>query len=147
MSPEASKRRQTVPSIEAFGADVRFHHVGAVVPRIEDQGLGLAPVEDPIQRVRVAFIDLADTRFELVEPIGPDSPVRHSLEKGGKLLHVCFEVPALESALEAGARHGFRALGPAQPATAFGGRRIAWCYSATFGLVELLERSPEEPSR
>lgn len=132
--------RALEPSIEAFGPDARLHHVGAVVPSIADQGLDLEPIHDPLQRVRVAFVDLAGTTIELVEPASDDSPIRRSLEKGGKLLHLCFEVPELDAALGSAAVHGFRALGPAQPAVAFGGRRIAWCFSPVFGLVELLER-------
>lgn len=132
------------PTIEAFGAGARLHHVGVVVARIADHELGamVEAIHDPLQRVRVAFVSLAGTTIELVEPAADDSPVMSSLRKGSKLLHLCFEVPDLERALAESRDHGFHALGPPQPAVAFGGRRIAWCFSPVFGLVELLEAEP-----
>jgi methylmalonyl-CoA/ethylmalonyl-CoA epimerase len=117
-----------------------------VVQRIDDHDSALEVVFDPIQRVRVAFVDLAGTTIELIEPVGDDSPVRLSLEKGTKLVHLCFEVPGLEAALTAAAGHGFHVLGAPAPAVAFAGRRIAWCFSKTFGLVELLEATLLEAS-
>ena len=58
------------PSIDAFGSGARFHHVGVVISRIADHGLGatLVPIHDPIQKVRVAFVDVAGATLELIEP-------------------------------------------------------------------------------
>lgn len=132
------------PDIEAFGPGARLHHVGLVVPRIDDHHLEVDPVEDPIQQVRVAFVTLAGTTIELIEPGGDDSPVRRSLEKGTKIVHLCYEVPQLDAALAAAGEHGFHSLGRPAPAVAFDGRPIAWCFSRTYGLVELLEAARDE---
>jgi len=122
-----------------FGSDAKLHHVGMVVPSIASVRPDLAVSEDPTQRVRVAFFQMHDLTVELVEPVGENSPVRRSLERGNKLLHTCFEVPELESAIESGRRAGFQLIRKPTPATAFGGRRIAWVFSQALGLVELLE--------
>lgn len=125
--------------LSAFGAGARLHHVGMVVSSIADHCPACEPIHDPRQRVRVAFVRLDGVQVELIEPAGPGSPVRRSLERGTKVVHLCWQVPDLEAALEAAAAAGFRRLAAPVPAIAFGGRRIAWCLSPTYGLVELLE--------
>jgi methylmalonyl-CoA/ethylmalonyl-CoA epimerase len=128
-----------LPATDIFGPEARFHHVGLAVRSIEEAASGIPNWEDPIQRVRVGFLDMHGAPIEFVEPVGDRSPVTRSLEKGQKLLHLCFEVPDLDAALRIGAERGFRALGPPAPAVAFGGRRICWVFSSIYGLVELLE--------
>jgi len=129
-----------------------LHHIGQVVSSIADSmeawrgalgATGQSEIfHDPIQRVRVAFLDLPGgaVKFELVEPTGPDSPVHSFARKGGGLHHVCFEVDHLEGHIEH--MQGLKAMliSAPQPAVAFGGRRIAWMYLREKLLVEYLER-------
>ena len=133
-------------------AEPRFHHVGYVVASIE-AGIGdfrlsvhaasrSEVFDDPIQRVRVAFLyphAAGGLRVELVEPVGDDSPVLQFLRKGGGLHHVCFEVEDLDRQLaEARAARSILVRAPC-PAVAFGGRRIAWVFTRQRLLVEYLE--------
>lgn len=135
-----------------------FHHVGFVVPSIQDSVQGFADMlqadwdghifHDPNQGVRVTFLKsrrAGDPLFELVEPAlgestNAKSPVQSFAAKGGGLHHVCYVVDNLEQELA-----GARALGalitrPPTPAVAFGGRRIAWVYTKNRLLIEYLER-------
>lgn len=129
-----------MPSADPFGADATFHHVGLAVRSIEAVAPGADIVEDPIQNVRVSFVDWNGARMEFIEPVDESSPVTRSLKTGQRLQHLCFEVDSLDAALPAAAARGFHSLGKPVPAVAFGGRRIAWVYHAVFGLFELLER-------
>ena len=131
-----------------------LHHVGFVVADIAHSISGFAQSvgaawdgmisEDPHQRVKVAFLVVRnqDAQIELVEPVGPASPVREFLQKGGGLHHVCYEVDDLEEELSAfRSRRALIAKRP-KPAVAFHGRRIAWVLTAEKLLIELLEREP-----
>jgi len=73
-----------------------LHHIGIAVPSIRDalphwtEGLGLTlhAVDDvPAEGVRVAVLMCGTTRIELVEPMGPDSPVAKFLQKRGPGVH------------------------------------------------------------
>ena len=126
-------------SADYFGAGARFHHVGIAVRSIEAVNLALEIHADPIQGVRVAFFETGGMTLELVEPGSGRSPVSESLEKGVKLLHLCFEVDDLSESLAHCKERGFTKISSPAPAVAFGGRRIVWVYSPVLGLVELLE--------
>jgi methylmalonyl-CoA/ethylmalonyl-CoA epimerase len=128
---------------------MKLHHVGIAVSSIETQGtaycqaLSLPPpgptIEDPIQRVSVAFCPASsDVSIEFVEPLGDDSPISNLLSRGGGVYHVCYEVPDLDAAIEEVRRqHGVVVAKPA-PAPAFDGRRIAFCHVGG-SLVEFVE--------
>lgn len=125
-----------------------FHHMGVACRRIEDEcvsvtAIGYAaeglPVEDPIQQVRVQFFVGPGPRIELIEPTTAGSPVSGILKRGTKLYHLAYEVDRLEPAVALLAARGFRALGRAAPAAAFGMRRIVFVMSASGLLIELIE--------
>jgi len=130
-----------------------LHHVGCVVASIEDSidryRLTLGAVkasrifEDPIQRSRVAFLQLPTgglVQFELVQPAAPDSPVARFLEKGGGLHHLCYEVDDLPGQIQWMKSQGALLIRSPKPAVAFNGRRIAWMRTADTLLIEYLER-------
>jgi methylmalonyl-CoA/ethylmalonyl-CoA epimerase len=134
--------------------DPALHHVGYVVASIAASApgfagsLGAAPVsvafDDPIQRARVAFLELSrgGPSLELVEPLSDSSPVAKFLAKGGGLHHLCFEVDDLDAHVAAmKLAHAVLVRSP-QPAVAFAGRRIAWMMTREKLLVEYLERAP-----
>ena len=127
------------PKLDFFGPKARFHHVGMAVHSIEEAVAGLETVEDPIQRVKIGFVEFSGLTVELIEPASGKSPIDASLKKGTKLLHVCIEVPSLENALEHCKKHGFRRISKEVPAIVFEKRKIVWVFSSIFGLVELLE--------
>jgi methylmalonyl-CoA/ethylmalonyl-CoA epimerase len=90
----------------------RLNHVGVAVPSIEDAkatyrdlyGVPESAITEtrelPAQGVKFAFVNVANSQIELIEPLGDDSPIRKFLEnnpKGGQH-HVCFEVDNIYSA-------------------------------------------------
>jgi methylmalonyl-CoA/ethylmalonyl-CoA epimerase len=134
----------------------RLHHLGYVVAAISTVAEAFAEsiaarwdgriIHDPLQRVRVAFfkpVEKGNPVFELVEPACDASPISRFLKSGGGLHHVCYEIDDLEWGLKELRRAGFVMISPPKPAPAFGGRRIAWIYSKSRVLMELLERKPK----
>lgn len=130
----------------------RLHHVGFVVASIAETAKGFADslsgiwdekiFADPLQRVRVTFLNAPnpnDALIELIEPNAPDSPVLSFLKKGGGLHHLCYEVQSLEKELARLQSIGSKLIRPPMPAVAFQGRRIAWAYTKHRLLMELLE--------
>lgn len=92
--------------------------------------------------VRVAAFALGDIKIEIIEPMGPDSPVAKFLEKRGEgLHHVCYEVADLEKTLRALKNKGIPLIDEA-PRPGAHGRRIAFVHPRGAGgvLVELAER-------
>jgi methylmalonyl-CoA/ethylmalonyl-CoA epimerase len=121
-----------------FGAV--FDHVGIAVQSVrEAAGPAVDMIQDPVQRVTVAFVDMHGLRVELIEPLGAQSPITAHLGTGQPLLHLCFRVPNLRQALAEGRAHGMHALTRPVPAPAFDGRCIAWVFSRQLGLIELVE--------
>jgi methylmalonyl-CoA/ethylmalonyl-CoA epimerase len=101
----------------------RLNHVGVATPSIEEsvaryrELMGAevvrAPFDLPAQGVRVCFIDTPNSQIELIEPLGPDSPIVNFLEKNpaGGQHHVCFEVPDIAAARAWFEGKGARILG------------------------------------
>jgi methylmalonyl-CoA/ethylmalonyl-CoA epimerase len=83
----------------------RLNHVGVATPSIENSiafwrdVMGAQVIREPFdlpaQGVKVCFVDTPNSQIELIEPLGPDSPIVKFLEKNplGGQHHVCFEVP------------------------------------------------------
>ena len=126
--------------LDYFGSSASFHHVGVAVDAIRKICPTCHPTHDPIQGVNVAFVLLNGLHMELVEAAREDSPISNSLKKGTKLLHVCYEVDDIESVMRLCRQYGFHVIRQPTPAAAFENQRIAFVFSRTFGLVELLER-------
>lgn len=130
---------------------MKFHHVGIVVDSIErsaaryQQFFGFQPVSgvvtDNTQRVNVQFLasEAGATSVELIEPLPGESPARQSLEKGGGLNHLCFEVADIVESVSQAKLEGIVCVCPPVPAAAFGGRRIAFLFYRGIGLVEFVE--------
>lgn len=90
----------------------RLNHVGIAVPSIDDAkatyrdlyGVPLSEMTEtrelPAQGVKFAFVNVANSQIELIEPLGADSPIRNFLEKNpkGGQHHVCFEVADIYAA-------------------------------------------------
>jgi methylmalonyl-CoA/ethylmalonyl-CoA epimerase len=97
----------------------RLDHIGIAVSSIDDgaefyQALGLEVtgterVEG--QGVNVGFLPIGDSRIELIEPLGPDSPIaRHLENRGPGLHHLCFRVDDIRAAMAGLREAGFRLL-------------------------------------
>ena len=129
----------------------RLNHVGVATPSIESslelyrnmfgaQPHG-TPFDLPAQGVRVCFVDAPNSQIELIEPLGPDSPVAKFLEKNplGGQHHVCFEVPDIEAARAEFEGKGARILGPTR--TGAHGTPIFFVHPKDMGgvLTEIME--------
>lgn len=137
---------------------MRLHHVGMVVRSIPTaakrltSGLGLTwdgrIVEDPVQTVRVSFLDHVGpqgTQLELVEPLSEHSKVAAFLSKGGGCHHICYEVEDLAGSLARIRQAGAVIVQQPVPAVAFEGRHIAWVYTADRLLIEFLASDATSP--
>ncbi|URD60524.1 methylmalonyl-CoA epimerase [Sphingomonas sp. KRR8] len=101
-----------------------LNHVGVATPSIERSLeryrtlLGAEPHGDPFdlpaQGVRVCFVDAPNSQIELIEPLGPESPIAKFLEKNpeGGQHHVCFEVDDIDAARAHFEGLNVRILGP-----------------------------------
>lgn len=137
---------------QAPGA-LRLHHLGIAVPTIQDAlpvyrdlfGFRVlsGPTLDPIQKVSVCFLGTGlagDVVIELIEPASADSPIAGVLRKGAGAYHVCYEVENIEVTVKRFQSQGCRVVSEPVPAAAFDGRRIAWLYTPSRQLVELVQR-------
>jgi len=105
----------------------RLNHVGIATPDIDATArmyadlygatVSRAKFALPEQGVSVAFIDLANSQLELIEPLGDASPVWGFLKKfpAGGQHHICFEVPDIIAARDAMRAKGATVLGTGEP--------------------------------
>lgn len=132
---------------------LRFDHIGIAVSNIEDAisiyrdifGYKVlsGPFNDHIQKVSVCFMGtggIGDMNIELVAPLGDDSPINNILVKGIGAYHICYEVDSIEEALKDVRAKGCVIVSTPVSAVAFEGRPIAWFYTPTRQLVEIVER-------
>jgi len=100
----------------------RLNHIAIAVPDLDAAAaayrdvLGVdvsEPTPLPEHGVTVRFVDLPNTRIELLQPLGEDSPIASFLERSGAggLHHVCFEVKDVVAARDALKAAGARPLG------------------------------------
>jgi methylmalonyl-CoA/ethylmalonyl-CoA epimerase len=135
------------------GAVMALHHIGVAVASIAaalpsyERLFGLrplaAPVSDPIQKVTVCFLTSGrpgETLLELVEPGSADSPIASLLKKGGGAYHVCYQVESVEATIARLRRDGCIVVSGPVPAAAFEGKPIAWLYTPTRQLIELVQK-------
>jgi methylmalonyl-CoA/ethylmalonyl-CoA epimerase len=129
-------------------------HVGVAVPSLGPTTELLSnlfgykvvsgPFDDPIQKVSVNFLARSDTdpaEIELIAPASDDSPIRSMLAKdGGGSYHLCFETSDIDGALAHAKKNGCIIVSLPVPAVAFQGRRIAWIYTRSRQLFELVEQ-------
>src|SRR6516165_6713388 len=76
-----------------------------------------AKVAQPDHGVSTVFITLPNTKIELLEPLGADSPIAKFLERNpdGGIHHVCYEVPDIRVARDKLKAEGARVLGDGEP--------------------------------
>jgi len=121
-------------------ADIRAYLEEILVPLFNPLSV-TEPVADPIQQVRVCFVELAGgLRMELVEALNDGSPVASIVgSKRGGLYHICYEVDDLEATIATFRRKRYLPLGRPVAAAAFDGRRIVFMISPQRDLVEFVE--------
>jgi len=128
----------------------RLNHVALVVPdlaiaarRYRDQ-LGATvskPQPLPEHGVTVVFVELANTKTELLEPLGEKSPIAAFLEKNpsGGMHHMCYEVDDIIAARDRLKSQGVRVLGDGEPKTGAHGKPVLFLHPKDFDgtLIEL----------
>jgi methylmalonyl-CoA/ethylmalonyl-CoA epimerase len=128
----------------------RLNHVAIAVPDLAAAAaqyrdtLGArvgAPRDEPDHGVTVVFIDLPNTRIELLTPLGTASPIAGFLEKSpaGGIHHVCYEVDEILAARDRLKAAGARVLGSGEPKTGAHGKPVLFLHPKDFNgcLVEL----------
>jgi methylmalonyl-CoA/ethylmalonyl-CoA epimerase len=99
------------------------------------------PLPQPEHGVTVVFIELPNTKVELLEPLGANSPIGKFLEKNadGGMHHVCYEVDDIIAARDQLTANGARVLGDGQPKIGAHGKPVLFLHPKDFcgTLVEL----------
>ena len=128
----------------------RLNHVAIAVPDLEaasasyrDQ-LGArvsAPQALPEHGVTVVFVELANTKVELLEPLGEGSPIAAFLDRNasGGMHHICYEVDDIIAARDKLMAGGARVLGNGEPKIGAHGKPVLFLHPKDFQgtLVEL----------
>ena len=130
----------------------RINHIAIVVPNLDaavkswESRLGAdvsAPQKLPEHGVTVVFIDTGNSKVELLEPLGADSPIARYLERNpdGGMHHMCFEVDDIIAARDQLIAEGARVLGDGEPKTGAHGKPVLFLHPKDFNgtLIELEE--------
>lgn len=128
----------------------RLNHVAIAVP---DMAAAVATYRDilgaevseavaqPDHGVTTVFITLPNTKIELLEPLGADSPIANFLQRnaGGGVHHVCYEVEDIKAAAAQLTAKGARVLGSGEPKIGAHGKPVLFLHPKDFcgTLVEL----------
>ncbi len=128
----------------------RLNHVAIAVPDIaaasatyrETLGADVsAPVDLPAHGVTTVFVNLPNTKIELLQPLGEASPIAGYLAKNpsGGIHHVCYEVPDILAARDVLKARGLRVLGDGEPKAGAHGKPVLFLHpkDAHGTLVEL----------
>jgi len=128
----------------------RLNHVAIAVPDIaaasaiyrDTLGATLSSTqEQPDHGVTTVFIELPNTKIELLEPLGENSPLIGFLQKNssGGIHHVCYEVEDIIAARDHLVASGARVLGDGNPKTGAHGKPVLFLHPKDFcgTLVEL----------
>lgn len=128
----------------------RLNHVAIAVPDLAAacaqyrDALGAivgAPQDEPDHGVTVVFIELPNTKIELLHPLGENSPIAGFLAKNpaGGIHHVCYEVADILAARDRLVAGGARILGDGEPKTGAHGKPVLFLHPRDFSgaLVEL----------
>lgn len=128
----------------------RLNHVAIAVPDLDAataqyrDTLGAdvgAPQDEPEHGVTVVFIDLPNTKIELLYPLGEGSPIQGFLDKNpsGGIHHICYEVDDILAARDQLKAQGARVLGTGEPKIGAHGKPVLFLHPKDFTgtLVEL----------
>lgn len=128
----------------------RLNHVAIAVPDIaaasavyrDMLGATLSETKaQPDHGVTTVFIELPNTKIELLEPLGDQSPLKGFLEKNpsGGIHHVCYEVEDIIAARDHLVKSGARILGDGNPKIGAHGKPVLFLHPKDFcgTLVEL----------
>ena len=128
----------------------KVNHIAIAVPDLASatatyrDTLGAAVSEAqalPEHGVTVVFVELPNTKVELLEPLGEGSPIAAFLEKSpaGGMHHICYEVDDILAARDRLVASGARVLGDGNPKIGAHGKPVLFLHPKDFlgTLVEL----------
>jgi methylmalonyl-CoA/ethylmalonyl-CoA epimerase len=128
----------------------RLNHVAIAVPDLVAAAakyrdtLGAkvsAPLPLPEHGVTTVFVELPNTKIELLEPLGEQSPIAKFLERNpdGGIHHLCYEVDDIRAARDRLKAGGARVLGDGEPKTGAHGKPVLFLHPKDFNgaLVEI----------
>jgi methylmalonyl-CoA/ethylmalonyl-CoA epimerase len=128
----------------------RLNHVAIAVPDLEAargtyrDALGAAvsePLPQPEHGVTVVFVELPNSKIELLHPLGEGSPIAAFLERNpaGGIHHICYEVADILAARDHLKATGARVLGDGEPKIGAHGKPVLFLHPKDFfgTLVEL----------
>ena len=128
----------------------RLNHIAIAVPDLAAASakyrasLGAkvsAPQPLPAHGVTVVFVELPNSKVELLEPLGAGSPVAKFLNKNpdGGMHHICFEVDDIIAARDRLKGAGARVLGDGEPKIGAHGKPVLFLHPKDFAgtLIEL----------
>ncbi len=130
----------------------RLNHVAIAVPDLKAavavyrDTLGAQvsdEVDQPEHGVTTVFIELPNTKIELLGVLGEGSPIAGFLERNpnGGIHHLCYEVPDIRAARDRLVAQGARVLGQGEPKIGAHGKPVLFLHPKDFcgTLVELEE--------
>jgi methylmalonyl-CoA/ethylmalonyl-CoA epimerase len=128
----------------------RLNHVAIVVPDLagaaalyrEVLGAEVSmPVDLPAHGVTTVFVTLANTKIELLAPLGENSPIAAFLARNpaGGMHHLCYEVADIVAARDQLRQAGARVLGDGEPSIGAHGKPVLFLHPKDFAgtLIEL----------
>jgi methylmalonyl-CoA/ethylmalonyl-CoA epimerase len=122
-----------VPDLAAAAAQYR-DMLGAIVSAAHDL---------PDHGVTTVFVELPNTKIELLHPFGENSPISAFLAKNpsGGMHHICLEVEDITAARDQLVGEGARILGSGSPAIGAHGKSVLFLHPKDFNgtLIELEE--------
>lgn len=128
----------------------KINHIGIAVASLEaalpfyrdNLSMSFAGIEEVAeQKVRVAMLQVGESKIELLEPTSPESPISKFLEKNGSgIHHIAYEVNNIETAIEKLKNDGARMVDE-KPRNGAHGTRIAFVHPKSSGgiLTELCQ--------
>jgi methylmalonyl-CoA/ethylmalonyl-CoA epimerase len=130
----------------------RLNHVAIAVPDLAAAAakyrdtLGAkvsAPLPLPEHGVTTVFVELPNTKIELLEPLGKNSPIAKFLERNaeGGIHHLCYEVDNIRVARDRLKASGARVLGDGEPKIGAHGKPVLFLHPKDFDgtLIEIEE--------
>jgi methylmalonyl-CoA/ethylmalonyl-CoA epimerase len=128
----------------------KLNHVAIAVPDLEKaaliyrETLGArvsTPKPEPDHGVTVIFVELPNTKIELLQPLGANSPIAKFLERNpdGGMHHLCYEVEDIIATRDQLKAKGARVLGDGNPKIGAHGKPVLFLHPKDFAgtLIEI----------
>ena len=129
-----------------------LNHIAIAVPNLDEAmekyagplGAKVGNPKDLIEHgVTVVFIDLPNTKIELISPLGKNSPILSFMKKNpaGGIHHICYEVESISNAIPKLTKDGAMILGDGKPKIGAHGNPVIFLHPKDFNgtLIELEE--------